>query len=165
MNIMFEKGSVIIKTNRKILIAIAFAIIIAGLFIIYKKAPAVKADDSDMTSDSFAETSYLYESDNLNFSLELPTQWKEDCIISENSSSVSFACKENEDMGGHLFSVAICEDEEPVWPDCEKIGEFDGVDYYIVYPSDIQFSTELEESYNAMNEKIKEIMISFEFKG
>ncbi len=167
--------------NSKLMVTGIVVLIVAiavSLFVFLPKSNIKNEDSSsDMDSSSqesqesqesfdqdIEESDYLYTNETLGFSILFPAEWEESCIVSEATEIVSFQHKENyeQEMGGLLFSVGIWEKgEEAIWPSCEKIGELDDIEYYIIYASDVQYSAELEESYYEMFNEIEDIMENF----
>ena len=130
-------------------------------------------------SEPAQEESYTYTSTFYGFTVTMPASWEDDCIIEEEGARVSFysAANRHLDYGdvqydaGELFTILVPEDSMKtedgyVYPSYEVIGQYNGADMLVVYPTDVQFNTEDEaaqQQYRDMQAQIPEILTTVSF--
>ena len=130
-------------------------------------------------SEPAQEEGYTYTSAFYGFTVTMPEAWKEDCIIEEEGARVSFysAANRHLDYGdveydaGELFTILVPEDSMKtedgyVYPSYEVIGQYNGADMLVVYPTDVQFNMEdadAQQQYRDMQAQIPEILETISF--
>lgn len=140
---------------------------------------AQETQDPESSSEAAQEESYTYTSTFYGFTVTMPASWEDDCIIEEEGARVSFysAANRHLDYGdvqydaGELFTILVPEDSMKtedgyVYPSYEVIGQYNGADMLVVYPTDVQFNTEDEaaqQQYRDMQAQIPEILTTVSF--
>ena len=140
-----------------------------------EKEPAVSETGSAATVDGYVYTSSLY-----GFTIVMPKDWEEKCEIVEEDMCVYFYSAANrfisygdvEYEAGRLFYITVPEDDmkqdngEYYFPSYQIIGQYNGADVLVVYPTDVQCDIEDEaktKEYSEMYEQVPEILKTITF--
>ena len=135
-------------------------------------SPSEKAEPSE--EEGFTYTSELY-----GFTVTMPESWRDTVEIVEEDAQVSFCSKANRHLNygdveydaGVLFTVLVPEDDMKdgdgyVFPNYEVIGQINGADLLVVYPTDVQFNTDdqaAQEEYRTMEKDVADVVSGISF--
>jgi len=142
--------------------------------------PEPVATPTPTPSQEPVEENYTYTSEQYGFTITMPADWKDCCIIEDSGSQISFYSAANryfEYEGekydcGHLFTImvpdaSLKEDGGYVFPSYEIIGQIDGSDILVVYPTDVQIAdidnAEASAEYNRMYEEVSSVLATITF--
>lgn len=101
------------------------------------------------------------------FSFSIPEAWIDRWTYTVNSEdSISFCCgkvKANTEMYGTLCTVLRLDEYQAAdyFPAADYLGTSGGYYYYLLYPTDVQFSEETAAAYRAMEKGTEEVLSSF----
>ena len=129
-----------------------------------------ETSDSQTDPQKSAKNSIFYT--NSDFSLQFPKSWKGHYMVMETEEFgipwrgfFEKGCYEEIDAGW-LFSIAGYRDDSYTeQPSYDIIGEWDGITYVIIYPTDVQFyeaSKKSQRRYNKMAGQIDDIIETFQ---
>ncbi len=135
-------------------------------------SPSEEAEPSE--EEGFTYTSELY-----GFTVTMPESWRDTVEIVEEDAQVSFCSKANRHLNygdveydaGVLFTVLVPEDDMKdgdgyVFPNYEVIGQINGADLLVVYPTDVQFNTDdqaAQEEYRTMEQDVADVVSGISF--
>ena len=135
-------------------------------------SPSEEAEPSE--EEGFTYTSELY-----GFTVTMPESWRDTVEIVEEDAQVSFCSKANRHLNygdveydaGVLFTVLVPEDDMKVgdgyvFPNYEVIGQINGADLLVVYPTDVQFNTDdqaAQEEYRTMEKDVADVVSGISF--
>ena len=135
-------------------------------------SPSEEAEPSE--EEGFTYTSELY-----GFTVTMPESWRDTVEIVEEDAQVSFCSKANRHLNygdveydaGVLFTVLVPEDDMKdgdgyVFPNYETIGQSNGADLLVVYPTDVQVNTDDEaaqEEYRTMEKDVADVVSGISF--
>ena len=135
-------------------------------------SPSEEAEPSE--EEGFTYTSELY-----GFTVTMPESWRDTVEIVEEDAQVSFCSKANRHLNygdveydaGVLFTVLVPEDDMKygdgyVFPNYEIIGQINGADLLVVYPTDVQFNTDdqaAQEEYRTMEKDVADVVSGISF--
>lgn len=135
--------------NKKTYLLLIFILIGSIIF-----SSCTKETSSDPKSE------IQFSSEEFNFSLEIPSQWKDKYITEDYENGVNFYSKNNRDFGGLVFSIErlvgelITEEDMEQAPVSQKILlQENGYTYILRMPSDVQFALDnnkLKKEYEEM---------------
>ena len=136
-------------------------------------SPASSKGESS-TSEIIAATSMIqseaivYYFEDMDFTLEFPVDFWNALMIVDGDNSIYFSHLEsyNADCGGELFSILARSPEDAVdIPEdmYTNLGEHNGLVYMMFKPTDVQFSPETMEEYEALFSQVDDIVATFRF--
>lgn len=110
--------------------------------------PTPEPTPSEEVEENFVYTSTLY-----GFTITMPKEWETCCLIEEDDMRVTFYSAANRYIDyegelydcGKLFTIMIPEDDLKqgdgyVFPDYDIIGQYNGADILVLYPTDVQIA-------------------------
>ena len=145
------------------------------------EAVATPAPSPEATPEPSQEPEvYTYTNETYGYTVTMPLSWKDCCLIEEHDLSVTFYSAANRYMDidgelydcGKLFTIMVPEDDLKegdgyVFPNYDIIGQYNGADILVVYPSDVQIADFDDEDaiaeFGAMYEEVPNVVASIMF--
>lgn len=133
-----------------------------------------KEQEREIEKNPVDQAPIVYQNERYHYKLDLPGNWKDAYIISEQDETIEFLDKGNHEAGagGVLFTIRVFSEQQ--WQEeseellntihIAEVGKSDGKVYTFSTPTDVQFNSgdeQLKEGYSKMFKDVEGIKDSF----
>ena len=142
--------------------------------------PTQEAEPEESAASATKPDGYIYTSTLYGFTIVMPADWEEKCEIVEEDMCVYFYSRANrfisygdvEFEAGRLFYITVPEEDmkqdngDYYYPSYQIIGQYQGADVVVVFPTDVQCDIEDEaktKEYTQMYEQVPKVLETITF--